>query len=172
MIDAENGMRNRIRAEVRRRWKPLSRRALGCRKGDRDRRGAWLLASDMSAIIMRVIARELAAGRDVQIPGFGTFYSRFGGTTIGLQGNVPGHRALPPRRMAQVRFSDTLLRQVPGDGTRYSLRFRASPLLKAAIQPGGPALKRKRQRRAPTAPTMPPAPAPRPPAPLAEIRMR
>ncbi|UDQ87828.1 hypothetical protein LJE71_16190 [Xanthobacter autotrophicus] len=76
------------------------------------------------------------------------------------------------RRVAQVRFSDTLLREVPGDGTRYSLRFQASPLLKAAIQPGGPALRRKRQRKVLPVPAMPPPPAPRPPAPLAEIRMR
>ncbi|QRG09264.1 hypothetical protein EZH22_13995 [Xanthobacter dioxanivorans] len=172
-VETRDTMRNRMRAEIRRRWKPLSRRALGCKRGARNRKDVWLLASDMPAIILRVIARELAAGRQVQIPGFGTFHSRFGGTTVALQGNRPGHKPLPSRRMAQVRVSKSLIRAVPGDGTRWSLKFRASPLLKKSIQPGGPPLKRTR-RKAVRPETLPPAPAPapRPSAPLAEIILR
>lgn len=166
-------MRNRMRSEIRRRWKPMSRRALGCKRGRRDRRDVWLLASDLPSIVLRVVARELAAGREVQIPGFGTFYSRFGGTTVALQGNRPGHKALPPRRVVQVRFSKSLVRAVPGDGTRYSLKFKPSALLKKSIQPGGPPLKRTRRPAIkPEVSQAAPLPAPRPTAPLAEIILR
>lgn len=165
-------MRNRIRADIRSRWKPLSRRALGCRKGVRDRRGAWLLASDMPSIILRVIARELAKGERVQIDGVGVLYSRVGGTTVGLQGNVPGHKVLPPRRMVQVRFSKSLVRAVAGDGTRHGIKFRPSPLLKKSIQPGGPPLKRTRRKIVKPGPVTTPSPRPRPSAPLAEIIRR
>lgn len=166
-------MRNRMRSEIRRRWKPLSRRALGCKRGRRDRRDVWLLASDLPSIVLRVVARELAAGREVQIPGFGTFYSRFGGTTVALQGNRPGHKPLPPRRVVQVRFSKSLVGAVPGDGTRWSLKFRAAPLLKRSIQPGGPPLKRTRRPAIkPEVSQAAPVPALRPSAPLAEIILR
>lgn len=171
-----NSMRNKIRAEIRQSWKGLSRRELGCRLGKRNRLHMWLLASDMPAIILRVIARELAKGERVQIGGVGVIYSRMGGTTTSLQGARPGHKILPPRRVVQVRFSRTLAAQA-GDGTRYSLKFKPSPLLKKAIQPGGPPLrltKRKAARPAAEVPAPPSALArpTRPAVPLAEIIIR
>lgn len=166
-------MRDQIRAEIRLRWKGLSRRQLGCKKGGRNRRGVWMLASDMPSLILRIIARELAAGRTVCIPGFGTFYARRGGTTVALQGNRPGHKVLAPRKVAKVCFSKSLVRAVPGDGTRWSLKFRAAPLLKKAVQPDGPPLKRSRKKAAKPGTPTPSGPAtPRLTAPLAEIVTR
>lgn len=116
-------------AEIRRRWKPMSRHAFRCARGRRDLRDVWLLADRMPRIVLDVIARELAKGENVQIDGVGVLYTRFGGSSTALGGfHDRVNRPIAPRRMVGVRFS----RGKAPTGMRF--RFKPHKRLKAMVR--------------------------------------
>lgn len=127
------GPMGQMRAVIRARWAGMTRRQLRCVKGGRHRGDVWRLAERMPRLVLDLIARELARGEVVDIPGVGRLYTRVGGASTALRGTDRVNRPIAPRRVVACRFSKALAREV-GDGTRWSLRFRAAARLKRVVR--------------------------------------